>query len=147
LVPWINELHKTYSNIHYVGWISMPEISELLKTTDVIPCLSSANLKHKVNHVLAAPGKFFTSIANGIPVVVPTGTFIAEITKKYNCGLVVDMADLQSLSDGLRTLKENRPLYDLMAKNGSSISKSQFDWQIMEKRLQSCYSAEFNLIV
>ena len=147
LVPWISEVQKTYSNIRYVGWISMSEISELVKKTDVIPCLSSANLKHKANHVLAAPGKFFTSIANGIPVIVPTGTFIAEITKKYNCGLVVDMAELQSISNGLRTLKENKPLYDLMAKNGLSISKSQFSWQVMEKRLLSCYSAEFDLLV
>jgi len=142
LVPWISGLQKKY-NIQYLGWISQSKISELTGIADVIPCLSSGYLKYKTNHILASPEKFFTSIANGIPVIVPTGTFIAKITKKYNCGLVVDMTSSRSVSNGLRTLQENKTLYDLMAKNGLTLAKSQYNWQVMEKRLVSCYSGEF----
>lgn len=136
LVYWIKKQEETHHNISYLGWLSNSEIDELSQTAHLIP---SIYLPSNINHILATPGKFFTSIACGIPVLAPEGTYMAILVQRYECGLLIDAMNFISIREAIRILMNDKNLYNKIANNGIRISKELFNWNIMEKRLLSMY--------
>lgn len=137
LVPWITKSKENWANVTYLGWISMSEIDRVRQTAHLIPTLY---LPININNVLATPAKFFTSISNGLPAVVPEGTYMAALVRKYKCGLIINAENVKSIRNLLRNLVKDKSLYDRMARNGIKIARETFNWKVMEKRLLSMYS-------
>jgi glycosyltransferase involved in cell wall biosynthesis len=138
LVPIVKNLEKKYSNIKYLGWISTSEIDRLIKKTDLIPCLYVPN---NINHILASPGKLFTAMAHGVPVLVPEGSYQAKIVRKYECGIVVDINDTVKVRKVISKLASSANLCRKLGENGIKAVNELFNWQIMEKRLIMTYNS------
>lgn len=136
LVYTIKKIEEKYKNIKYLGWISPSEINRLLKKVDLIP---SIYIPDNINHILASPGKLFTAMANGIPVLVPEGSYQAKITKKYNCGIVVNINDIDEIKKAILHLASNPNLCKILGKNGIKAVNEVFNWSVMERRLLDMY--------
>jgi len=137
LVSWITKLAEAHPHISYLGWLPLSEIDKLIQTAHLIPTLY---LPDNINHALATPEKFFTSLASGIPVLVPERTYMATLVRKYKCGLIVDLRSFISIREAIMTLINDKCLYDRLARNGIKITRELFNWKFMEKRLLSTYS-------
>ena len=136
LVPLI----KNMKNVKYLGWISISQINKLLKQVDLIPSLYIPN---NINQILASPGKLFMAMANGIPVLVPTGTYQAKIVRKYKCGIIVNIDDLNEIREAIQNLISNPGLCKRLGENGIMAINEIFNWNKMESRLISIYHSLF----
>jgi glycosyltransferase involved in cell wall biosynthesis len=138
LVPIVKNLEKKYNNIKYLGWISTSDIDHLVKKADLIPSLY---MPDNINHILASPGKLFTAMVHGVPVLVPEGSYQARIVKKFGCGIVVDMNDTAKVREVISKLASSPNLCRKPGENGIKAVNELFNWQIMEKRLIMTYNS------
>jgi glycosyltransferase involved in cell wall biosynthesis len=136
LVPMVKNIEKKYSNVKYLGWISTSEIDRLVKKADLIPSLY---MPDNINQILASPGKLFTAMAHGIPVLVPEGSYQAKIVEKYGCGIVVDMNDTIKVREVISKLASSPNLCKKLGENGIKAVNESFNWQSMEKLLIRTY--------
>jgi glycosyltransferase involved in cell wall biosynthesis len=141
LVPLVRDSEKDYKSIKYFGWIPLSEIERLLKSANLIPSLY---MPDNINHILASPGKLFTAMAHGIPVLVPKGSYQAEIVRKYECGIVVDMNDVAKVREAIIQLASSPNLCRKLGGNGIKAVKELFNWEIMEQRLYYLYTTILN---
>jgi len=137
LVPMVKNIEKKYNNVKYLGWISTSEIDRLVKKADLIPSLYMPN---NINHILASPGKLFTAMAHGIPVLVPEGTYQAKIVRKYDCGIVVDMNDTAKVREAIIKLASSPELCRRFGENGIKATRELFNWEVMDQRLSYLYT-------
>jgi len=136
LVPMVKNIGKKYNNVKYLGWISTSEIDRLVKKADLIPSLYMPN---NINHILASPGKLFTAMAHGIPVLVPEGSYQARIVKKFECGIVVDMNNVAKVREAILKLASSPNLCRKLGENGIKVVREFFNWETMEKQLMEVY--------
>jgi glycosyltransferase involved in cell wall biosynthesis len=137
LVPIVENLEKKYNNIKYLGWISTSEIDHLVKEADLIPSLY---MPDNINHILASPGKLFTAMGHGVPALVPEGSYQANIVKKYECGIVVDMNDTAKIRETIIKLASSPELCRKLGENGIKTTCELFNWEVMEQRLSHLYN-------
>lgn len=138
LTPFIRKIAKEHKNIKYLGWVLPSEIDRLIKQADLIPSLYMPN---NINHILASPGKLFTAMANAIPVLVPNGSYQAEIVRKYNCGMVINMDNIDEIRKAIIRLASNPDLCRMLGENGIKAACEVFNWDEMEHRLINSYSS------
>ena len=141
LVSLITKLERTHTNISYLGWLSPSELDSFIRASNLILSLSSLYSPNNINHILATPEKFFTSLAHGIPVLVSEGTYQATLARRYGCGLIVDMKNISDIREVIEILVKDKELYNRLARNGLKIARERFNWKIMEKRLVSLYES------
>jgi glycosyltransferase involved in cell wall biosynthesis len=136
LVPLVKNLQRNYPNIKYLGWVSTSEIERIIKQADLIPSLYTPD---NINNILASPNKLFTCMSEGIPVLVPKGSYQAVIVKRYNCGLVVDMNNIPEIKNATLELFSSPEKSLALGSNGIKAINSALNWQLMEKYLLDLY--------
>ncbi len=137
LEGWVKERAKRNPQVRFLGWLSMADLSPEIREADLIPSLYEPRTK---NAQLATPGKLFTSMSQGIPVLVPSGSYQAEIVKRLDCGVVIDWGDVQQAKGAIQRLSTDRVRYDALAKAAYDGFRSSFSWEVMENRLVSAYT-------
>lgn len=85
------------------------------------------------------PTKFFESLASGVPVITSDIGDLREIVKQYNCGVIVDETDPESIFLGLKRLVEDPGLRLKIAENGLRAVRDSFNWDLMGQRLLGVY--------
>jgi glycosyltransferase involved in cell wall biosynthesis len=93
-----------------------------------------------INHILASPGKLFTAMGHGVPALVPEGSYQANIVKKYECGIVVDMNDTAKIRETIIKLASSPELCRKLGENGIKTTCELFNWEVMEQRLSHLYN-------
>jgi glycosyltransferase involved in cell wall biosynthesis len=122
--------------VKFLGWLKMQQLNPEIRKADIIPSLYEPKTK---NAQMATPGKLLTAMSLSIPTLVPSGSFQAEIVRKYRCGLVVDWRSVEEVRSAIRSLLEDRELYDNLATAAYSAFVSSFSWEVMEARLIELY--------
>jgi len=92
------------------------------------------------NNRLASPNKLFDAMKFGKPAVVSDGTVMADIVRRFDCGLAVTYGDAASLALALGTLMDEGA-YRRLCANAFRAFQSDFNWGIMEPRLVSLYTS------
>ncbi len=136
LVPLVKNIQRNYPNIKYLGWVSTSEIERIIKQADLVPSLYPPD---NINNILASPNKLFTCMSEGIPVLVPKGSYQAVIVKRYNCGLAVDMNNIPEIKNAILELFSSPEKYLALGSNGIKAINSALNWQLMEKYLLDLY--------
>lgn len=85
------------------------------------------------------PTKFFETLAHGIPVITSDIGELKEIIAEYNCGIVVDETNPESVYAGLKKMVDHAELRLKMAENGLMAIKERYNWDIMGQKLLSVY--------
>ena len=138
LVSVIKVMEEKFNNIKYLGWIPIDEINKLTRQADLIPSLYSPS---NINNMMASPGKLFTAMAYGIPVLVPKGSYQAKIAGRYKCGIAVNINDTTEVKNVIVKLISSPDLHRELGENGIKAVSRLFNWGIMEKRLIEMYSS------
>jgi len=87
------------------------------------------------------PTKLFESLANGVPVVGSDTGDVKEILEEFDCGLIVDETDPESICLGLRKLVEDPAMRFRMAENGLRAVREKYSWELMGQKLLEIYTA------
>jgi glycosyltransferase involved in cell wall biosynthesis len=127
---------KGIPNIRYLGRISYEKVLEFTAACNCIVALYDPRIP---NNVYASPNKLFEAMMCGKPIIVNSGTSMADIVDKEKCGLIVKYGDVNELKNALIKLKNNEPLSTLLGDNSQRAYTQKYDWQLMEQTLISIY--------
>jgi glycosyltransferase involved in cell wall biosynthesis len=124
-------------NVSYIGKnSSMDESLALVSTADAVFSLNDPAIP---NNKLMSSNKLFETMMLGKPVVVNRGTSMEEKVRTYNCGLVVENGNPESLASALRFLREKPSMARQMGENGRRAFEKLYDWKFMTERLANLY--------
>jgi len=91
------------------------------------------------NNKYASPNKLFEAMMCSKPILVNDDTSMAELVRKEECGLVVPYGDVSATKNAVLTLKGDTVLRKFLGENGRRAYESEYNWDIMEKRLLELY--------
>jgi glycosyltransferase involved in cell wall biosynthesis len=85
------------------------------------------------------PIKILEYIAFGLPVICNNTGHMAQITQKYNTGLIVNHDNIEEISSAMKRLLTDQTLYDIQKNNCLNLYHAKFNWRSMEKQLILLY--------
>lgn len=126
-----------YGNVSYIGKnSSLEESLALVSTADAVFSLNDPAIP---NNKMMSSNKLFETMMLGKPVVVNRGTSMEEKVRTFNCGLVTENAEPESLTNALRFLRENPGMARQMGEDGRRAYEKFYDWKFMTERLAKLY--------
>jgi glycosyltransferase involved in cell wall biosynthesis len=136
LEPFVRSAAARNPSIRFLGWLKMADLEPVIAKADLIPSLYEPRTR---NAMIATPGKLLTAMSLSVPSLVPSGTYQAELVKKYRCGVIVDWKDVDDVRRAIVKLASDPHLYDELSTASYEAFKSEFSWEVMESRLASAY--------
>lgn len=137
----VKERSKNYSNISFLGTISIGEVIPTTLKSDAIICMINPS---DLNDRLALPNKLFEAMVCGRPIITTEGTYSGKLTKKLKCGLVIDY-NKESLKKAILELKNNKNLCEKLGRNGLDEAKKSYNWDAQKIKLLKFYNLLKNL--
>jgi glycosyltransferase involved in cell wall biosynthesis len=122
--------------ICFIGKISYPEVLERTLAADLLFSFYNPDIP-LVKY--ASSNKLFEAMMCRKPILVGSGTSMAEIVAREKCGLVVDGTSVNKIRDAIVKLKEDRGLCRRLGENGRKAYEQRFSWEIMQKKLVDLY--------
>ena len=83
--------------------------------------------------------KFFEYMMAGIPIICSASEVWTEIIEKYNCGILVDPDNCDSISNAILYLINNPDTAKKMGDNGHKAAQEFFNWSTQERILFDMY--------
>lgn len=86
-----------------------------------------------LNHLYCCPNKLSQYMQAGLAVVANDLPFVAEVLRRYDCGVVYDAEDLGSLRRTVETLVAEPERLAQMRRNGYWASRREFNWEVQSR--------------
>lgn len=96
----------------------------------------------KVNQTIL-PIKILEYIAFGLPVLACKTGHIGRITKRFNTGITADPKNIGEVVSAMKQMLFDKELHDKQKKNCRELYRTDFNWQKMEKKLNTIYADLF----
>jgi colanic acid/amylovoran biosynthesis glycosyltransferase len=127
---------KVGDNIKLVGWKSQDQITELLKTSDILlaPSVTSSTGDQE-----GIPGAIMEAFAAGLPVVSTNHAGIPELVQDGDSGFLVPEKDVKALVQKLEILIEQPELRDAMGRTGRTTVEEYYNIETLNNRLVEVY--------
>jgi glycosyltransferase involved in cell wall biosynthesis len=138
LVPLFNSTKQ----VEYIGPISYEKIVEQTFKSSLIFALYDPKVP---NNRYASPNKLFEAMMAGKPIIVSSGTSMAKIIKKEECGIVIDYRDTKALKETITQLRDNPIFKRKLGANGRRAYLKKYNWDLMEERLLRIYEGARNI--
>lgn len=126
------------SAIHFLGEI---EYNDVLKQTFSADLLFSLYDPIIPLYKFASSNKLFEAMMCGKPILVSDKTSMADIVLKWDCGVVVDCNDVNSIRDAICKLKNDPKLCKKIGENGRKAYVNVYGWELMRARLLNAYNS------
>lgn len=91
------------------------------------------------NYIQTFPVKMFEYLINGIPLIASNFELWKQFVDKYNCGIVVDPNDNNSIVEALLYAFYHKEEMRTMGMNGMKAVQSFYSWSFSEKKLIAFY--------
>ena len=127
---------KSDDKIEYIGRIAYSEALKMSLNADCLVVLRSSDLN--TNKYICG-SKLWESMMCGRPILVNKGTSTATKVLEEDCGLVVDVHNLNELKEKIILMRDNPALCRRFGKNGRRAYEERYSWDIMEKKLLGLY--------
>jgi glycosyltransferase involved in cell wall biosynthesis len=92
------------------------------------------------NNIYASPNKLFEAMLCSKPILVSSGTAMADIVHVENCGIVVPFGDLDAIKSAISLLRSDPALSERLGQNGRTAYETKYNWKIMETKLLGIYN-------
>lgn len=130
-------LASRYENFSFKGVLSYSDVLKVEASSKVLSAIYDPSI---TNHKLAAPNKFYESMALGKPLIVCKGTGIDKIVKQNDLGIVISYDEKEFFSS-LKALLSNYELRRDMGIKAKSLFTKRYSWNKMEHILLTAYDA------
>lgn len=127
---------KKYKNIEFLGAISFEQVIPKTLEADIVICMIDS---HDPHDQIALANKQFDAMACGRPIIITKNTYAGSLTKKLNCGLVIDYTE-SALKNAIQKLKNNSALCENLGRNALKAAMDKYNWENEEKKLIELYS-------
>ncbi|MDH4366662.1 MAG: glycosyltransferase family 4 protein [Dehalococcoidia bacterium] len=134
------ELRETCKNITNVKLhLSFVPYKEVITETVRAHALFAIYDPADHNVRFASPNKLFEAMMCGKPIIVSDGTYMTNVVKKENCGLVVPYGDINEIREAILKLENSPEMAQGLGRNGRRAYENRYSWRIMEGRLLDIY--------
>lgn len=90
---------------------------------------------------LASPNKLFEAMMLRRPILVSSGTHMAELVSKEGGGLVVPYGEGRALREAISRLRDDPAYAESLGAQGRRAFEATYSWRVNQKRLQESYRA------
>lgn len=134
---WLVKALQRINNVIFLGRISYTSV---LSYTCKADCIVALYDPKKTINIFASPNKLFEAMMAGKPIIVSEGSSMAELVRKWNCGLIVRYGDVKAIKNAILSLKLDRNLSLNLGRNGRKAYETEYSWSIMASRLLKIYA-------
>lgn len=92
------------------------------------------------NHDEAMPNKLFEYLGAGLPVIISNTMQCCSLVREYDCGLVVDPRDIDSVAKAIQFLVDNPAAAQAMGERGRALVCERFQWSSEANKLTKLYA-------
>ena len=140
--PWFEEMAAKNDNIIFYGRVPYEKTIEIEQKSDILPVIYDPTL---LNHIYAAPNKFYEGLALGKPLIMAKGTGMSSVVEKYRLGETMEYTaeGLERAVDSLIARKEEWPA---IARKERELYEAEYSWHEMERRINELYDGIRNEI-
>lgn len=133
---YLMEMSMNYKNIKFLSYLSDKKYKEILNTADAFFVSLERNL-----YGLAVPSKFYTYLSVGKPIICLSDleSEIANIIKKYKCGVVIDYDHLEFFKENLIDIINRKEVANRMGANGFKLFKEKYEKSIIIKKYEEIF--------
>ena len=135
IVENLKKMAEGHKNIEFTGAFTHDKISEFYANADLVYIVYN---KGNQNDETALPTKFFEAIISGVPVIVSKNSFMEKTVKKFDIGYSVDGTSIESVTQLLLEIENNRDILEQKRRNIEKI-KNKFLWEDVVKNLDEIY--------
>lgn len=132
-------MSKSDDNLKYIGKISHNQVDELYSKSFAGMALNRSNQAKKSNGTLGNT-KIFEYMMNELPVICTNFKLWKEIVEENDCGICVDVDNVEQVENAIRFFLNNSELADRMGKNGRELVRKKYNWELEEKKLFQLYT-------
>ena len=130
---------KNWKKVNYYGIVDPQGVIEILNISQV----GLVTFLPEPNHIEAQPNKMFEYMAAALPLIASNFPLWKEIVEGNNCGICVNPANPEDISNAINFLLVNRAIAEEMGKNGVKAVNEKYNWQSEKKKLLTLYSSLF----
>jgi glycosyltransferase involved in cell wall biosynthesis len=120
--------------------VSFPDVGKSILGADIGISLRSED----PNNVTACPNKIFNYMYAGLPIIADDYPGMADIIKKYRCGILVRPNDLNALKQAVEYLVENPDKAKAMGERGRKAVLGELSWERYGQKLIEFYDQLLN---
>ena len=124
-------------NVDFLGKIPMKEVIPLTLRSDAVFCMFDPD--HPL-YQIGFPNKFFEALATGRPLIASERTYVGELVKDLECGVVYP-PDEGGIEKGLRFVRDNPEELERMGRNALEAAKDSYNWASQEAALMEVYES------
>lgn len=129
--------NESIKNVRFLGRISYKDLMTYTQIADL-----GINLIEPINESkrLSLPNKLFEYMSVGVPFLsndLPEPKLLVE---KYNCGVLVDYSDIQSIVDRIQSLSKDKNLLSALGNNGRKAINEELNWAVEFEKLLKALS-------
>jgi glycosyltransferase involved in cell wall biosynthesis len=126
--------------VNYHGVLSRDQVANLLHKTKI----GIVTLLPTPSYIESMPIKMFEYMLAGMPIIASNFTLWEEIVTQYNCGILVDPEDKNSIAMACKKLIEDPQLAKKMGQLGQQVVQELLNWEIESKKLLNFYQEIIN---
>lgn len=135
LEPDIIKIANSSDNIFFYGKLKYEDVLKLENECDCIAAFYETTI---MNHIYAAPNKFYEALALGKPLIMIKNSGMSEIVEKEKIGATFE-TNFDSFKEAIISIENLIKKEKNLSKKEKSIFQSKYDWEIMEERLIDIY--------
>lgn len=134
--PYFEKMAREHDNIVYYGRTPYNKTIEIEKKCDILPIIYDPAL---LNHVYAAPNKFYEALALGKPMIMAKGTGMSSVVEEYGIGETIEYT-VESLEQAIKRLIDKKESWSVIGKKEQELYEIVYSWREMERRINKLYS-------
>ena len=123
--------------VQLTGWIPYDQVGARLNEG----AIGLVAMQPTPNNYGSLSNKLFNYMSTGQAVIGPIGSNTAEIIRRANCGIAVDMTSPQALAEGLLGLLSDPAHCRELGMNGRRAVEEEYGWHHMERHLVEIYTS------
>lgn len=135
--PWKQAMRAMTGMVQYRGYVSGSVLQRIRRqySYSIVFWYPTAD-----NTLYACPNKFFESIADGVPPITAPHPQTKMLTKRYQCGIVMEDWSLGSFTQALQQAVSliGTPAYDRMVANCRRAHEEELNWETQFRKIAWC---------
>ena len=126
---------EKYDNIEFLGSLSLDQVIDYTSKSDAVLCMIRPSDK---NAKIAHANKQFEAMVCGRALIASKDTYIGEMTKDLNCGVVVDFG-YDGVIEAVTKLRDDPKLCEELGENALKAAICEYNWENQEVKLTNIY--------
>jgi glycosyltransferase involved in cell wall biosynthesis len=124
-----------FKNIEFLGTVPLDKVIHYTKKSDAVLCMIKPTDK---NARITMANKQFEAMVCGRALIASKDTYIGEMTKELNCGIVEEFSK-KGVIRAVKKLRDNPKLCKQLGRNGLKAAIDKYNWAEQEKILIKVY--------